>query len=46
MLVGYDSSNYYFNDPYQNNGLVAYPRKLAERRFSELGFHSVTVRED
>ena len=46
VLVGYDRDNYYFNDPYQNNGLVAYPRKLAERRFSELGFQSVTVRED
>lgn len=46
VLVGYDRDNYYFNDPYQNNGLVAYPRELAERRFSELGFQSVTVRED
>jgi len=45
VLVGYDSKTYYFNDPYQNNGLMPYPRELVERRFAELGCQSVTVRQ-
>ena len=32
LLVGYDEDGYYFNDPYENNGVVRYPRDLTEQR--------------
>ena len=32
LLVGYDEEKYYFNDPYDNNGVVGYPRTLVEKR--------------
>lgn len=32
LLVGYDEENYYFNDPYENNGVIGYPRELVEKR--------------
>ena len=32
LLVGYDDENYYFNDPYENNGLTCFPKKLVENR--------------
>ncbi|MCI6243093.1 MAG: C39 family peptidase [Lachnospiraceae bacterium] len=32
LLVGYDEKNYYFNDPYDNNGVIGYPRELTEKR--------------
>lgn len=31
LLVGYDEEKYYFNDPYDNNGVVGYPRTLVEK---------------
>lgn len=43
LLVGYDNKNYYFNDPYNNNGLVSYKKNLVERRFKELGCQSVVI---
>lgn len=32
LLVGYDDKNYYFNDPYEGHGIVAYPKDLTEDR--------------
>lgn len=32
LLVGYDEEGYYFNDPYENNGVVRYPKELTEKR--------------
>lgn len=32
LLVGYDDENYYFNDPYDNNGVIGYPRDIVEDR--------------
>lgn len=32
LLVGYDENNYYFNDPYENHGLIGYPRDIVESR--------------
>lgn len=32
LLVGYDDENYYFNDPYDSHGVIAYPKELAEDR--------------
>ncbi len=43
VLVGYDSQNYYFNDPYGGRGLVSYSRDLVETRFADIGKFSVVV---
>lgn len=32
LLVGYDDENYYFNDPYDNHGVIGYARSLTEDR--------------
>lgn len=32
LLVGYDEEGYYFNDPYDNNGVICYPRETVEDR--------------
>lgn len=32
LLVGYDQEEYYFNDPYENHGLIRYPRELVQKR--------------
>ncbi len=45
VLVGYDSQNYYFNDPYGGRGLVSFSRALVETRFADIGKFSVVVLE-
>lgn len=32
LLVGYDEEGYYFNDPYENHGIIHYEKKLVEQR--------------
>lgn len=32
LLVGYDESHYYFNDPYEGHGLISYPKEIVEKR--------------
>ncbi|WP_330654583.1 C39 family peptidase [Blautia sp. MSJ-19] len=32
LLVGYDEEKYYFNDPYENHGVIGYPKALVEKR--------------
>ena len=32
LLVGYDEEGYYFNDPYENHGLIRYAREIVEER--------------
>jgi len=36
LLVGYDNDKYYFNDPWQNHGLIGYEKTLVETRHKEL----------
>ncbi len=43
VLVGYDDTNYYFNDPYKNHGFIAYEKSIVEQRFSELGCQSIVL---
>ena len=43
VLIGYDEDHYYFNDPYESNGLVSYDKDLVEERFEELGYQSVVI---
>lgn len=32
LLVGYDEEGYWFNDPYENNGVIHYPKEVTEDR--------------
>lgn len=43
VLVGYDDTNYFFNDPYNNNGLVRYPKALVKARYQAFGCQAVAV---
>lgn len=45
VLVGYDRNNYYFNDPYNGNGIIGYNKYLVETRFEEMGMQSVVILE-
>jgi len=42
LLVGYDETRYYFNDPYAGK-LVAYDKTLTEDRFAELGMQALIL---
>lgn len=44
LLVGYDAEQYFFNDPYENHGCVAYPRALTEQRYKEQGMQAVSLK--
>lgn len=45
VLVGYDNAKhvYYFNDPWQNSGLVSYDKDLVEAKFRELGSQALAL---
>lgn len=43
VLVGDDQDYYYFNDPYNSNGVVKYSKKLVTERWEELGKQSVVL---
>ena len=32
LLVGYDEDSYYFNDPYDNNGIIRYEKETVKNR--------------
>ncbi|MBE6778174.1 MAG: hypothetical protein E7541_02170 [Ruminococcaceae bacterium] len=42
VLVGYDETHYYFNDPYRGK-LVKYPHWLAEDRYAKIGYQSLVI---
>ena len=43
LLVGYDTSKYYFNDPYTGK-VVGYTRSTVEQRYEQLGMQSLVVK--
>lgn len=43
LLVGYDGGSYYFNDPYENRGRIAYPKEQVNARYMELGSKSAAI---
>lgn len=43
VLVGYDDGLYYFNDPYNSNGLVSYRKATVEKRYETLGRQAVAI---
>ncbi|MBD5142608.1 MAG: C39 family peptidase [Ruminococcus sp.] len=45
VLVGYDETYYYFNDPYDSNGLISFKRETTEKRYEEIGCYSLIVQE-
>lgn len=44
LLVGYDEENYYFNDPYENNGVFGYPRATVKDRHAAQHMQAVGVK--
>ncbi len=42
LLVGYDETHYYFNDPYRGKEL-GYPRALSEQRYETMGRQAIAV---
>lgn len=45
LLVGYDEEGYYFNDPYENNGVIRYDKELVEDRHRAQRSMAVGVKE-
>ena len=43
LLVGYDETNYYFNDPWNHHGTIGYPKALTEARHKAQYEMAVTV---
>ncbi len=43
VLVGYDENRYYFNDPYNSNGLVSHSKSTVEKRYETLGRQAVAI---
>ena len=43
LLVGYDEEKYYYNDPWNNNGLIGYEKALAETRHKALYNMAITA---
>lgn len=44
LLVGYDEECYYFNDPYENNGVVAYEKQIVADRHRAQHMQAVGVK--
>ena len=43
VLVGYDNDHYYFNDPYNNNGLVMYEKEKVEEVYKVMGSQAIAI---
>lgn len=43
VLVGCDENYYWFNDPYNGNGIISYEKSLSEQRYSELGKQALAI---
>lgn len=46
VLCGYDDGNYYFNDPYDSEGLVSYPIEDCVLSYNSLGMQAVVLIEN
>lgn len=44
LLVGYDDSNYYVNDPYENQGVTAYNKTILEERHQAQHMQAVGIK--
>lgn len=45
LLTGYDEKGYYFNDPYENNGVVYYEKELTNNRYIAQKMQAIGIRE-
>ena len=45
LLVGYDEEGYYFNDPYDNNGVIRYPKDVVKDRYKAQHMQAVGVKK-
>ncbi len=45
LLVGYDEEGYYFNDPYDNNGVIRYPKDVVKDRYQAQHMQAVGVKK-
>lgn len=45
LLVGYNNDCYFFNDPYNNNGKIAFKKETVEKRYNEQNCHSVVIKK-
>ena len=45
-MVGYDEEGYYFNDPYENNGVIRYPKEIVEDRYKAQHMQAVAVKKE
>lgn len=43
VLIGYDAEYYYFQDPYESNGTIAFRKEISEKRYQEIGCYSAVV---
>ncbi|MEG2428964.1 MAG: C39 family peptidase, partial [Oscillospiraceae bacterium] len=46
VFVGYDENNYYFNDPYNSNGVIGYPKEKAISSYNSLGCQAVIINKE
>lgn len=46
LLVGYDETGYYFNDPWHNHGVIRYEKKLVEKRHQEQYKMAVSIKKN
>lgn len=46
VLIGYDQKAYYFNDPYESNGVKGFSKSVVSQRFADMGLQSVVVVKD
>lgn len=46
LLVGYDEDGYYFNDPYDNHGVIWYEKELVENRHEAQYGMAVGIRKN
>ena len=44
VLCGYDAAGYWFNDPYDSNGLVYWDKETADLRCRQMGLRSAVIR--
>lgn len=44
LMVGYDEDNYIFNDPWENNGVIGYPKDVVKDRHAAQHMQAIGIR--
>ena len=45
VLVGFNKDSYFFNDPYDSNGIIFFDKELVKTRYESLGKQAVAVED-